>query len=263
MKIYKIIEILRNSAGGITENQRLDVDSTAATPTFSAVTVANDLVVSGAISGNTFSGGTFYGDGSNLSGVSGDNDFTTGTTIIGNTVFYDRTNALSAYTSDLSQLDNLPTDEQFQLFGNQSSTGIIYTDGLSINADNTKFDLGLTQGWVIDNTTDPLNPTITFINFSATTGITPTFLTGSPITYIGLSGSTAGDIVQQISPFSPDEHRDILELGAVIHSDNTIINVVNNLPTIGIDPTSQLYDLIYSLGYFNLDLAGIQGNIYR
>jgi cytoskeletal protein CcmA (bactofilin family) len=188
-----------------------------------------------------------------LSSLDTTDNYTTGSTINGNTLIFNRTDALSAYTVDLTGLSNLPTDEEFQLFGNQSSTGIIYTDGLSVNGgDNSKFDLGLTQGWIVDNTTNPTNPTTTFINFTGETAISPTFLATFPVTYIGLTGDTLSDIVQSSSPFTYSHRRDILEIGAVIHTDNTIVNVVNNLPTMGIDPTAQLYDLIDGIGYFNI-----------
>jgi hypothetical protein len=241
---------------GATEVRQIGWDRLS---TESGGTVNGDVIVNGFISGGTyygtiFSGGTYYGDGSNLTGISAATDnYTTTAYTVGNVVVYDRTNALSAYTVDLTGLSNLPTDEDFQLFGNLSSTGIIYTDGLSVNGgDNTKFDLGLTQGWIVDNTTDPLNPTTQFVNFSATTAITVTNIATHPVSYIGLTGNTPSDIVQSTSPFTFSQRRDILEVGAVIHSDNTIVNVVNNLPTIGIDPTSQLYDLIDGIGYFNI-----------
>jgi hypothetical protein len=220
------------------------------------------------VSATTMSAVTYYGDGSNLTGIPTANTYTTTAYTVGNTVVYDNTEASSAYTVDLSGLSNLPTDEQFQLFGNQSSTGLIEYGGLSANTlDNTKFDVGPMKGWIVDNTTNPESPVVTYIDYSGSTGSNPsgvtlTYLATNPVTYIGLSGDTTGDIVQSTTPFDASDHRDSLQLGVVIHSDNTQVNVTNNLPGMGIDPTSQFYDLIHALGYFNLDLAGEQGNIY-
>jgi hypothetical protein len=167
---YRIIRIDTTTSGGLTDTVRTDSSTTGVTLTLSGLTVSDNLIVNGNISG-----GTFYGNGQYLTGVSADNFYTTGVTINGNSLYFDRTDTLSAFTVDLTGLSNLPTDEEFQLFGNQSSTGIIYTDGLSVNGgDNTKFDLGLTQGWIIDNTTNPSNPTTQFVNFSASTAITVT-----------------------------------------------------------------------------------------
>ena len=55
---------------------------------------------------NSLSATTFYGDGSQLTGVH--NYFTTGATFNNNTLYFDRNDVLSAYTVDLSYLDNTP-----------------------------------------------------------------------------------------------------------------------------------------------------------
>ncbi len=62
-------------------------------------TISGDLIISGIISG-----GTFYGDGSNLSGVSSANYYTTGGTLFGTTIYFDRNDLASAYSVELSGL---------------------------------------------------------------------------------------------------------------------------------------------------------------
>lgn len=162
-------------------------------------------------------------------------------------------------------MTRIPNSQDFQLFGNQSSTGVIYFEGLSGNTnDNSKFDIGSVSGWIVDNNTDPFQPVVEYVNFSGTTGSNPNgitldYLATNPVTYIGLSGSSISDIIQSTSPFTPTQLRDILELGVVVHSNNTSVNVVNNHPTTGIDSTLQLYDLINALGFFNI---GDGSNIY-
>jgi hypothetical protein len=76
---------------------------------FSGLTVNGDLIVTGTTSSNLFvglifSGGTFYGDGSNLTGVVSEDNFTTGATLNGNILTFDRTDTTNAYTVDLSGL---------------------------------------------------------------------------------------------------------------------------------------------------------------
>lgn len=73
------------------------------------LTVNGDLTITGVtnttqINSTIFSGGTFYGDGSNLTGTVGSDNFTTGATLNGNTIVFNRTDILSAYTVDLSPL---------------------------------------------------------------------------------------------------------------------------------------------------------------
>ena len=57
------------------------------------------------LSATTISAGTYYGDGSNLSGISTDNFYTTGATLVGNTAFFNRNDQLSAYTLSFSALN--------------------------------------------------------------------------------------------------------------------------------------------------------------
>jgi hypothetical protein len=58
------------------------------------------------LSANTISATTYYGNGSQLTGLITANDYTTGTTFNNNIIYFNRTNGLSAYTVDLSSLDN-------------------------------------------------------------------------------------------------------------------------------------------------------------
>lgn len=134
------------------------------------------------------------------------------------------------------------------------STGLRAGGILSINADTTKFDLSAGSGVVIDET-NPNSPTITNITWSAFTAQTATYLASSNSTYIGINSS--GAIVQQTTPFTESQRRSIIQIGAIIHSNRTVINVVNNFPTIVNSTTSQLHDLMNAVGAFN-----ISGNKY-
>jgi hypothetical protein len=73
------------------------------------LTINGDLNVTGTtnldvVNGNIFSGGTYYGDGSNLSGITTVDNYTTGATLVGDTLVFDRTDIVSAYTVSLSTL---------------------------------------------------------------------------------------------------------------------------------------------------------------
>src|SRR3972149_5327216 len=105
------------------------------------------------------------------------------------------------------------------------STGLIKNGLISINADPTKYNVTAGIG-VITNFDNPEVPTSTIVNFPATTGKTPTYLTTGNITYIAINAS--GVIVESASQFTPIQRRDLILLGAVIHSNLTNINVVNN-----------------------------------
>jgi len=71
--------------------------------------VKNGIIVNGAYSGGTLTADTINSNGIITSGGTDlldifTNDYTTGTTIVGNTLYFDRTDSLSAYTADLSSL---------------------------------------------------------------------------------------------------------------------------------------------------------------
>ena len=77
--------------------------------TVTGLTINGDLSVTGTtnldvINGNIFSGGTYYGDGSNLSGITTVDNYTTGATLVGDLLVFDRTDVQSAYTVSLSTL---------------------------------------------------------------------------------------------------------------------------------------------------------------
>lgn len=134
------------------------------------------------------------------------------------------------------------------------STGLIKNGLISINADPTKFNVSAGIG-IISNFDDPENPVSTVINFPAFTGITPTYLTTGNITYIAVNSTPA--IVMQATPFTPIQRRDLIVLGAVIHSNLTNINVVNNISAPSNAIGNQLHDFIEAVGALN-----ITGNKY-
>lgn len=129
------------------------------------------------------------------------------------------------------------------------STG--YIDGLilSINVDNTKFNIS--PGIYVTN----IDGDIIIHNFDQIDGVTPSYLTTSNVTYIGLNENK--QIIQSVSPFTNEHRRSICQIGVVIHSNRTNINVVNQIkPTLKYS-INQLHDVIKAIGFLNLS-----GNTY-
>jgi len=137
------------------------------------------------------------------------------------------------------------------------STGLIKNGLVQANADPTKFNITAGIG-IISNFDDPENPTSTIVNFPAFTGITPTYLTTSNITYIAINSSAT--IVQQATPFTNIQRRDLIALGAVIHSNLTTINLINNISAPTNAGTNQLHDLMEAIGALNVDGNKITAN---
>jgi len=129
------------------------------------------------------------------------------------------------------------------------STGLIKNGLISANVDPTKFNITAGIG-IISNFDDPENPTSTIINFPAFTGITPTYLLTGTITYVAINNAAA--IVMQATPFTPEQRRSLIVLGAVVHSNLTTINVINNISAPSNASTNQLHDFIEAVGALNL-----------
>ena len=142
-----------------------------------------------------------------------------------------------------------------QLLYNDSSTGIIVFDGLSINVDTTKFNVGAIKAWFINNYTDPLNPTKQYRSFPATTAnVVPNIATQN-VSYLAIDVN--GVLQFSNNPFDNAIQRDYCVLGVLVHSNRVVINAINNQPVVAIDNGAQLSDLMEAIGFFN-----ISGNVF-
>jgi hypothetical protein len=206
------------------------------------LTVNGDLTITGVtnttqINSTIFSGGTFYGDGSNLTGTVGSDTFTTGATLDGNTIIFNRTDILSAYTVDLSSLvintsggtsniiSNTPPSTQFS-----GSTWIRSTDyesfiydvnrgkWLSVNTNQFEGSRSrVNQTDVFLRTTDgsPYNLSPYYLSKD----ITITNVVGETIT----TGNTFNIIISTGTTISSDTIHTLNVLNLV--TDNTSVNV--------------------------------------
>lgn len=137
------------------------------------------------------------------------------------------------------------------------STGLLKNGLVTTNADPTKFNITAGIG-IISNFDNPENPTSTIVNFPAFTGITPTYLTSGNITYVAITLSGGVPVVlMQATPFDNVQRRNVIALGATIHSNLTTINLVNNISAPSNADTNQLHDLMEAIGALN-----ISGNKY-
>lgn len=134
------------------------------------------------------------------------------------------------------------------------STGIIKGGEITINTDTTKFDVAECVAVFVDNTILDA-PVVTQITIDAQIGISVSDIASQPVTY--LAYSVDGAIIQSGSPLTNEQTREFVQIGAVVHSNNTFINAVNNFQQSINQTTSQLQDLIRSIGSFNID-----GNIF-
>ena len=133
-------------------------------------------------------------------------------------------------------------------------TGLLKNGALSINAVNTTYDLSAGTG-IITNFDNPDAPTSRIVTFPAVIGKTPTYLTTAIITYVGIQEigtSGVGQIIEQATPFTTNQNHDLIPIGAVIHSNLTNINVVNNITNPSNDIGGQFHTFLDKLGAFNV-----------
>ena len=137
------------------------------------------------------------------------------------------------------------------------STGLIKNGLLTANADPTKYDITAGVG-IISNFDNPDVPTSTLISFGAIIGHTPAYLNTSNITYMAINGS--GALVEQASPFTAIQRRSLILIGAVVHSNLTTINSVNNISAPTNADTNQLHDFMEAVGALNISGNKFEAN---
>jgi hypothetical protein len=127
------------------------------------------------------------------------------------------------------------------LLGNTISTGVFEFTGLT-KTSNTTFQIAPVKAWFVDNTSNPVIPYVLQVNYSgSTTGQTTPYLTTADSTFVLMT--SAGTISYQTSFPSPQQRRQNIFLGKVVHPSRTSILNVNNTVDFDVSPMSALRDL--------------------
>jgi len=136
-----------------------------------------------------------------------------------------------------------------------SATGLISGGTLSINGgDPTKYDVAAGTGYIVDNYTDPLNPTVQQISFGPLTAVT--------LTTVGVDGDTIIAIDSSGNPVETDEIdfedlRDTIILGGLVHQGGVIIDNIPSPFNHIIGPHDTALDMINAIGAIN-----VTGNVF-
>lgn len=143
------------------------------------------------------------------------------------------------------------------------STGLISGGEISINAgDTTLIDITAGSGQIVDSTTDPDNPLLTPIIWTAKTGYDLTTLpaTGDAVA-IYLSLDSAGNIIESSALPMPEQRRNTIDFGIVGRLDDGTLIFAYSTPTNVVhNPTSQVQDFMQAWGAFNIYGNRIQPN---
>jgi len=144
----------------------------------------------------------------------------------------------------------ITTQENNILAANNSSTGVFEFSGLSITTPSgTTFNVGPVQGWIIDNVTEPANPTIQLIIYPGSTGNTALYVSSATETYILLTSGLT--ITQQTTFPTPQQRRQNLYLGKFGHANRQYLINAFNEPDSSLSPVSQLRDMFTPISLIN------------
>ena len=112
------------------------------------------------------------------------------------------------------------------------------------------------EGVIVNNYTDPTDPTYTNVAWTEFTDVTVTSLGGADRTFFAINN--VGTLLQQTTEFTAEEHRDVIHIGTAGHANHTNIVAVRSNPHAAFDPNVRLGDLAEAIGAFN-----VTGNVYE
>lgn len=140
------------------------------------------------------------------------------------------------------------TSEKLQY--NHQATGILNGGLLSVNqSDPKKFDIAEGSGVIVDNYTDPSNPTTVKIEWDTLEGLTPTFLPVAIISFVGIDAG--GNVIQFVGLIDDESRRDYIIIGILIHTSNTVVEGAAFLPYPAYDEAHAFIDFNDTIGPVN------------
>jgi len=138
------------------------------------------------------------------------------------------------------------------LEGNVISTGTYAFTGLT-RVSNTLFSIAPMNGWVVKNTNGYATlPEVINIVYNGTTGITTPYLTTADATYVLIT--SAATVTLQTTFPTPQERRQNIYLGKVVHPNRSTILNVNNTVDFDVSPMSALRDMWTSFKLINVGI---------
>ena len=123
-----------------------------------------------------------------------------------------------------------------------ASTGILTFGGLTLNLGLTAFNIGAVSGLIVDNTTSPNNPIITYVTYAGATEVVDPYALTSDMTYLLLN--KFGNIIYQTTVPTTQQRRENIYLGKLTHTerDGFYVNAYTQADIV-FSPGSQLRDI--------------------
>lgn len=126
-------------------------------------------------------------------------------------------------------------------------TGVIAFEGAVFNSATT-VDIGAVKAFIADNETDPLNPTLLYVEYAGATNVTVPTVGAGLISYAFLKSD--GTIHFQNNPPNSDERKSMVLIFKLGHPTGSI-NVVANEPDFNNSALQQFRDLFQAFNYIN------------
>jgi hypothetical protein len=135
----------------------------------------------------------------------------------------------------------------YNISSTQANTGVIQFSGLSI-ASPTTFTVSPAKGFIVDDTTNPVIPFLTYVDYTGGTH-TATYVTTTTETWVYLT--SVGTISQSNIELTEQQRRENIFLGKLGHANKT--NIINafSQPDFVLSPLSQLRDMFNPIGFIN------------
>ena len=134
----------------------------------------------------------------------------------------------------------------------------------------TSFSVSPAKGWIIDNTSNPISPTVTYVSYSGGSGLDSPYRTSATITYILLT--SGGTLTYQPTPPTPQQRRQNIYLGKIGHPDKSTYSIAFEVADFEFSPLSQLRDMFTPIPLINdgvtisansgLTITNSVGNLY-
>ena len=149
------------------------------------------------------------------------------------------------------ETQSLTSKERNVLIGNTTSNGVFLFSGMTLTTpvSGTTFNVGPAKGWLVDNTSNPNNPTVQLIEYSGGTGLTSPYLNTDTESYVLLTSAATITVLNQFP--TPQQRRLNIYLGKLGHPNKSTFNNVFNEPDYENSPLSQLRDIFTPIRIIN------------
>jgi hypothetical protein len=137
-----------------------------------------------------------------------------------------------------------------QLTFNTEKTGLSQGGLLTINVDNTKFDVASGFGYIVNGHSDPEQPTTTKVTWSDKIANTIPNLATQKTTYVAIDIN--GDLFLTANPLTATQRRNYIRLGVLVHLDNTVLSYIDNQPVVNLEIGGQVQDILEAFGFKSL-----------